>query len=554
MPYKPFFPFNQDHPTFPIDFRSHQKDFSSRDAVRGANPILQDDRMNHSFIFEKGCRIAFSGFFRHGSKDFCPVENMNPDLLTEIFFEIKHSSNPSEHADITAAVRGIRDSTKFFFVSCDYHDPEHIIVRTYAKFRNFDWNDQSQIDDLNLFRMAAIAEGCGIIAFAEDGKILPPSEMRSTIEVTPEEQSSKEWRASTIAESLFDDIQNDTPVSNRSDAQSHVIASMPVPSPARNLQAHPSAPKFQFRPTAPQFQPVTTKFQVDGRQPQFYAGLLERDRVRGTPGVGQGLQSLIQPGGQPPAQPDRSNETLHQFNQRQVGNQGQIPGSGMQQRREKVASSHYSQQIVTQFQGQAFGMRQLPIHHGNDTFHAQEFGTLSQQIKQTYGHMPQYTTSQNYTPPQDQRYNFQQQHHGQSFKQFRAQGDATDQWYNQKTPLKFKNQVCGMYQQYGQGQQKLEQLQLHSPHAPRQHVQQDQNNFQNLVAPQQNVQQNSVQLQTERHGGAQQARQGYYQFENLTAADFQQYEQNSNNSQDSNPHKVQFAPEQNDLDPPESKY
>ncbi|KAF5876389.1 uncharacterized protein Bfra_002793 [Botrytis fragariae] len=557
MPFKPFFPFNQDHPTFPAEFRSQQKDFSSRDAARGANPILQDDRMNHSFIFEKGCRIAFSGFFRHGSKDFCLVENMNPDLLTEIFFEIKHSSNPSEHADITAAVCGIRDSTKFFFVSCNYHDPEHITIRTYAKFRNFDWNDQSQIDDLNLFRMAAIAEGCGIIAFAEDGQILPPSEMRSTIEVTPEEQSSKEQRASTIAESSFDDMQNDTRVSNSSDAKIHVTASTPVLSGAQNLQAHPSAPKFQFRPTAPQFQPVTTKFQVNSRQPHFNAGPLESDRVRGAPGVGQGLQSLIRPGGhvqQPPAQHDRSNETLHQFNQRQVDNQGQNPGSGMQQRREKVASPHYSQQIVTQFQGQEFGMRKLPIHHGSDTFHAQEYGTLPQQTQQIYGHMPQYTTLQNYTPPQDQRYNFQQQHHRQSFKQFQAQGDVMDQWYNQKTPLQFQNQVCGMYQQYDQGQQKLEQPQLHGPHAPRQYVQQDQNDFQNLVASQQIAQRNPVQIQIERHGGAQQSRQGYYHFENLTTAEFQQYEKNRNNSQDSNPQKVQSAPEQNNLDPPEFKH
>ncbi|TGO47165.1 hypothetical protein BCON_0290g00060 [Botryotinia convoluta] len=554
MPFKPFFPFNQDHPTFPAELRTYQKNFPSRNAARGATPILQDDRMNHSVIFAKGCREAFSGFFRHGSKDFCLVENMNPDLLTEVFFEIKHSSHPSEHADITAAVRGIRDSTKFFFVSCDYHDPEHIIVRTYAKFRNFDWNDQSQIDNLNLFRMAAIAEGCGIIAFSEDGKILPPSEMRSTIEVTPEEQSSKKREASTIVESSIDDMQIDTSVSNSSEAQSHVIASIPVPSTARNLQAHPSAPKFQFRPTAPPFQPATSMF-----QPKFYAGPLERDRVRGAPGVGQGLQSLIQPGGhvpQPPVQSDRSHETLHQSKQRQVGNQGQNPGSGMQQQREKVASPYYSQQeIMTQFQGQAFGMRQFSIHHGDDTFHAQEFGASPQQTQQTYGHMPQYTTSQNYTPPQDQRYNFQQQHHQQSFKQFQAQDDVMNQRYNQKSPLQFKNQVCGMYQQYGQGQQKLEQLQLHGPHEPRQHVQQDQNDFQNLVAPQQNAQQNSVQIQTERHGGPQQARQGYYQFQNLTAADFQQYKQNSNNSQDSNPQKVQSAPEKNDLDPPsKSKY
>ncbi|TGO90415.1 hypothetical protein BPOR_0065g00030 [Botrytis porri] len=502
MPYKPFFPFNQDHPTFPAEFRSPQKDFSSRNATRGAHPVLQDERMNFSFIFEKGCRIAFSGFFRHGSKDFCLVENMNPNLLKEIFFEIKHSSNPSEHADITAAVLGIRDATKFFFVSCDYLDPEHIIVRTYAKLRDFDWNEQSQIDDLNLFRMAAIVEGCGIIAFAEDNTILPLSEMRSRIEVIP----------------------------NNSEAQSHVLASQPVPPEAQDLQAHPSAPKFQFRSAAPPFQPVTSIVQVNDRQLQFHAESLERDRVWGALGVSQGLQSLIQPVGHvphPSIQSNRSHETLHQFNQRQVGNQGQNPRSGMQQQLERAVSSLLSHQgIMTQFQRQLFEMRQLPIHHGNDTSYAQGFEMLPQQTQQTYGHIPQYTTSQNYTPPLDRRYNLLHQHHQQ-----------------------------GLNQQHGQGQQNVEQLQVHGPHAPRQHIQGNHNNIQNVVALQQNTQQNPVPLQTERYGGPQQALQGYYQYENLTAADFQQYEQNGDNNQDLTSQNVQSAPEQNDLDPPsESKY
>ncbi|KAF7940075.1 uncharacterized protein EAE98_000202 [Botrytis deweyae] len=536
MPFRPFFPFNQDHPAFPAELRTHQKNFSSRNAARGATPILQDDRMDHSFIFEKGCREAFSGFFRHGSKDFCLVENMNPKLLTELFFEIKHSSHPSEHADITAAIRGIRDSTKFFFVSCDYHDPEHIIVRTYAKFRNFDWNNQSQIDNLNLFRMAAIAEGCGVFAFSEGGKNLPPSEWKSTIEVTPEEQSSKKLKVSTIVESSTNDMQSDTRVSNSSEAQSHVIASIPVPVAAQNLQAHPSAPKFQFRPTVPPFQPATSMFRVNDRQSQFYAGPLERNRVRGAQRVGQGLQSLIHPGGhvpQPPVQSDRSHKTSHQSNQRQVSNQGQYPGSGMKQQHGKVASPYYSQQEnMTRSQRQASGMRKLAMYQGNNTFHSLGLGTSTQQTQQTYGHMPQYTTTQNYTPPQDQRYNLQQQHYQQGFNQSHAQSDVMDQRYNQKIPLQFKNQVCGMYQKYGQGQQNFEQHQLHGPYAPRQHVQRDNNDFQNLVSPQLNAQQNSANLQAERYWRPQQARQVQYQFENLTAADFQQYEQDSDNSQD----------------------
>ncbi|TGO08879.1 hypothetical protein BTUL_0188g00280 [Botrytis tulipae] len=596
MPLKPFFPFNQDHPTFPAELRICQKDFSSRKAAKGATPILQDDRMNHSFIFEKECREAFSGFFRHGSKDFCFVENMNPDLLTEIFFEIKHSSNPSEYADITAAVRGIRDSSKFFFVSCDYQDPEYIIVRTYAKFKYFDWNNQSKIDNLNLFRMAAIAEGCGVVAFSESGKILPPSQMRLMIEVTAEELSSKEPRVSTILESSIDDMQDDTRVSNSSEAQSHLEASIPVPLRARSLQPHPSAPKFQFRPNASPFQPAPSISQVNGRQSQFYPGTLERDRqfrpttwpfqpapstfqvnvgqsqffsgplestrARGALGVRQGMQSLKEPGRhvpKPPVQSERSHETLYQYNRRHVGNQGQSLGSGMQQQREKATSPHYSQQnIVTRFQEQAFGMRQLSIHHGSDIFPAQELGTSPQQTRQTYGHVPRYTTTQNYTLPQDQRYNLQQQqhhHHHQGFNQFRAQSDVMDKRYNQKSALQFKNQVCGMYQQYGQGQQPIDRFQLHWPHAPRQFVQRDHNNFQSLVAPQKSAQQNSVHLQVERYWGPQQARQVRYQFENLTAVDFQQDEQDINNSQVSKAQKVQSATEQNDLDPlSESKH
>ncbi|TEY42344.1 hypothetical protein BOTCAL_0393g00030 [Botryotinia calthae] len=414
MPIKPFFPFNQDHPTFPAEMRSCQKNFSSREAARGATPILQDYRMNHREIFEKGCRKAFSGFFRHGSKDFCLVENMNPDLLPDFFFEIRHSTNPSEYADITAATRGIRNSTKFFFVSCNYHDPEHVIVRTYAKLWNFDWDNQSQIDDLNLFRMAAITEGCGIIAFTEDGKILlPPPETKSTIEVTPEEQSSKKRKEFNVVESSFDDLQNDTRVSNSSEAQSNVTVQI--------LQAHPLAPPFQ---------PTTFMSQVDDWLSFAYSGSPVRGGVWGALGVGQGLQSLVQPGGhvsQPPTQVYRSHETLHQFNQRHVVNQGQDPGYGMQQ-----------------------------------------------------------------------------------------QGP----WYNQRSPSQFTSQVYGMYQQHGQGQQNLTQISLDDPHAPSRYV------------PHQHAQQRSVQIQTERYRGPQQAQQGDRHFVNLSSADFQQYEQDSDNDQD----------------------
>ncbi|TGO53168.1 hypothetical protein BOTNAR_0303g00100 [Botryotinia narcissicola] len=560
MPLKPFFPFNQDHPTFPAELRICQKDFSSRNAVKGATPILQDDRIKHSFIFEKECREAFSGFFRHGSKDFCFVQNMNPNLLTEIFFEIKHSSNPSEYADITAAVRGIRDSSKFFFVSCDYQDPEYIIVRTYPKFRYFDWNDQSKIDNLNLFRMAAIAEGCGVVAFSGSGKILPPSEMRLMIEVTAEELRSKEPRVFTIIESSIDDMQDDTRVSNRSEAQSHLEASIHVPLQARSLQAHPSAPKFQYRPDASPFQQAPSISQVNDRQSQFYPGTLERARARGALGVRQGLQSLKKPGRyvpKPPVQSEHSHETLYQYNRRHVGNQGQSLGSGIQQQREKVTFPHYSQQnIVTRFQEQAFGMRQLSIHHGSDIFPIQELGTSPQQTRKTYGHMPRYAAIQHYNLPQDQRYNLQQQqqhhhhhhhhHHHQGFNQFRAQSDVMDKRSNQKSALQFKNQVCGIYQQYGQGQQTLERPQLHWPHAPRQF---------SLVAPQQSAQQNSVPLQVEKYWDPQQARQVRYQFENPTAEDFQQDEQDSNDSRVSKAQKVQSATEQNDLDPlSESKH
>ncbi|KAF7918736.1 uncharacterized protein EAE97_011831 [Botrytis byssoidea] len=586
MPLKPFFPFNQDHPTFPAELRICQKDFSSRNAAKGATPILQDDRMNHSFIFEKECREAFSGFFRHGSKDFCFVENMNPNLLTEIFFEIKHSSNPSEYADITAAVRGIRDSSKFFFVSCGYQDPEYIIVRTYPKFRYFDWNDQSKIDNLNLFRMAAIAEGCGVVAFSGSGKILPPSEMRLMIEVTAEELRSKEPRVSTIIESSIDDMQDDTRVSNSSEAQS--------------LQAHPSASKFQFRPDASPFQPAPSISQVNDRQSQFYPGTLERDhqfrptawsfqpapsifqvndrqsqsfpgpleraRARRALGFRQGLQSLKEPEKHVQkllVQSEHSHETLYQYNRRHVDNQGQSLGSGMQQQREKFTSPHYPQQnIVTRFQEQAFGMRQLSIHHGSGIFPAQELGTSPQQTRQTYGHMPRYATTQHYTLPQNQSYNLQQHHHHhhhhhhhQGFNQFRAQSDMMDKRYDQTSALQFKNQVCGIYQQYGQGQQTIERPQLHWPHAPRQFVQRDHNNSQSLVAPQQSAQQNSVPLQVERFWDPQQARQIRYQFENPTAVDFQQDEQDSNDSQVSKAQKVQPATEQNDLDPlSESKH
>ncbi|EMR82888.1 hypothetical protein ACHAQE_006811 [Botrytis cinerea] len=67
-------------------------------------------------------------------------------------------------------------------------------------------------------------------------------------------------------------------------------------------------------------------------------------------------------------------------------------------------------------------------------------------------------------------------------------------WYNQRSPSQSTSQVYGTYQQHGQGQQNLTQISLDSPHEPSRYATQ-------------HAQQSSVQIQTERYGGPQQAQQ-----------------------------------------------
>ncbi|ESZ97893.1 hypothetical protein SBOR_1769 [Sclerotinia borealis F-4128] len=199
-------------------------------------------------MFSKGTRIAFNGIFRHENKDFRLVENMDQTILRELFFDICHSSNPSEHADITPAVRGVRDARKFFFVSCNYHDPEYVIVCIYSKLRDFDWNNQASINNLNTFRKAAITEACGVFAFGGDGKPLTADEVEAILDARrPKKQNTGESMVTGTTNAPDKEGQDDGEVSTSSEMQGETIAVNPVQPVTQIFQPQPAAQLFQFQ-------------------------------------------------------------------------------------------------------------------------------------------------------------------------------------------------------------------------------------------------------------------------------------------------------------------
>jgi hypothetical protein len=89
------------------------------------------------------------------------ITNSNPDVRREIDFEIRRplegtSDNILE--DITAAEIGRIEPHKFTLCRCDYDDPTHVFVHTYPDIVVFDWYNEDDIMDLNLFRISIIAK------------------------------------------------------------------------------------------------------------------------------------------------------------------------------------------------------------------------------------------------------------------------------------------------------------------------------------------------------------------------------------------------------------
>ncbi|CAD6443128.1 b34df62d-6309-4606-ae23-6d14d50ff309 [Sclerotinia trifoliorum] len=421
-----FFPFKQDHPKFPAALRTLQKSFKARDERDKDILIEQVDNVSYIGMFENGCRKAFSGIFRRSSKDFCLIENMNPDLLTEFFFDIKHSINPSQNADITPAVKGVPDMRKFFFISCNYLDPEHIIVRTYSKLRGFDWNDQAQINDLNLFRQAAITEACGVTAFDEDGAILKPRWMKSMVTEGTDKPNSRKRKAKSIKGPPDDKIKKGP--SLRTQLRSRALTPKPVQSAAQTLRPQPAAHVFLFRPTAPQFQPNLPAYGTTGMQLQALGALIAFP----TRNQEQGMQGLWR--------------DLHTG--RPVHGSGYISPQLSQGDSHVAFSQHNLQPRMNQYQGQGFGMNQQ-APQGYNPFPNQRSGMPYQGAQESYGSLLRYPT-QNYFPSQIQEYGMiQQQNVQQGYNPSQSYG-YVPQYISAQGQVPLQPQVYGMHQQPAQ--------------------------------------------------------------------------------------------------------
>ncbi|KAF7876689.1 hypothetical protein EAF04_001774 [Stromatinia cepivora] len=465
MPTESFFPFNQDHPKFPTELRILQNSFKAR-AARDKNiHIEQVDNVSYVSMFQNGCRKAFSGIFRGSSKDFCLIENMNPDLLTEFFFDIKHGSNSSQHADITPAVKGVRDMRKFFFISCDYLDPEHVLVRTYSKLKGFDWNDRAQINNLNLFRQAAITEACGVTAFDEDGAILKPGQVKPRVREGTDERNSKKRKATSIEGPTDDKLQKGSSILTQ--MRSQALTPNPVQSAAQTLPAQPTAQPFRFQPTARPFQPDPPSYGIVGMQ--------------------------AQPSPAPLAQPARNQEQRLQGLWRDPHTGWPVPSPGYmapqlsQGDSHVVFPQHNQQPRMNQFQGQGFGMNQQGQREYNQ-FSSQEFGMPHQQVQESYGSSPQFNPTQNYVPSRNQG-------HGMDQQQYVQQGYNPSQNYGYVPQyLPAQGYVPLQPQGYGMHQQPAQQglLQPQNPgYGMRQQVEQGYNQMQNqgFAVPQQQGQQ-----------------------------------------------------------------
>lgn len=399
-------------------------------------------------MLSTGCRKAFSGIFRYGDKDFRLIENMNPNLLTEFFFDIRHSTNASEYADITAAVRGIREPRKFFFVSCDYLDPEHVIIRTYPKLEDFDWDDQVQINNLNLFREAAITEACGVITFGEDGIILPSSQMISRLTARPLQNKRK---ADAIMEGSDQGKQNSTDSSTNPEMESRALAPDSVQSVTKALQA---LPNVQLKPTAQPCQPASSRleptatpytynpadFAIDGVPFQPSPALLER--IRNTGYWGADWRTL-------------------QF------------GSPMANERESASLQHIHQNYNRTVFSRPIRYPDLHQMH-NQGSRLQQYSQESHNLFQTHGsgpgqqhHQQRYEMPQ-YNPPrsphiyQAQEYGMHRQIHGQ--QEHSVQNDEYGSQHIRQQAHNPTFQEDAMQQTHGQGYTSFQNQSMRSPY------------------------------------------------------------------------------------------
>ncbi|RAL62044.1 hypothetical protein DID88_002531 [Monilinia fructigena] len=186
---------------------------------------------------------------------------MNPPLLTEVFFEIRHSTNHAEYADITPAALGVRELRKLFFVSCNYHDPEHVIIRTYSKLNDFNWNDQRSINDLNLFREAAIMEACGAVTFGAIGDPLDADKIESTIDEGSNERSAKRQKISSTIGVSHEGMHNGGEGSARAATQGGAML------------ANPAVGSIHLQLTAAKSKPQTPKVPFDMSHLKFQTSL-----------------------------------------------------------------------------------------------------------------------------------------------------------------------------------------------------------------------------------------------------------------------------------------
>ncbi|KAB8293325.1 hypothetical protein EYC80_007649 [Monilinia laxa] len=303
---------------------------------------------------------------------------MNPHLLTEVFFEIRHSTDPSEYADITPAALGVRELRKLFFASCNYHDPEHVIIRTYSKLKGFNWNDQRSINDLNLFREAAIMEACGAVTFGENGDPLDANKIESTINEGSDERSAKRQKMNSTIGVSNEGMYNGGEGSARAATQGAAMLANHAVGPTQ-LQLTAATSKLQT-PQVP-FDTSHLNFQVSPRlaaQPQhsgYHRMYAQRYRRRYQMSLGYYQQTWStqydqQPHtSQPTARQNIQQMTLSQIavpqytQQSELNQLDQASGTNQQDRfgpsqTQDHASIPGSPQVSTSLQGQGSGTYQ----------------------------------------------------------------------------------------------------------------------------------------------------------------------------------------------------
>ncbi|KAG4028855.1 hypothetical protein MFRU_019g01410 [Monilinia fructicola] len=118
----------------------------------------------------------------------------------------------------------------------------------------FNWNDQRSINDLNLFREAAIMETCGEVTYGGNGDPLDADKIESTIDEGSNARNVKRQKMNSITGDSHEGRNNDGGSSVRATVEGGAIL------------ANPAVVSIQLRLTAARFKPLTPKMLFDMSQ------------------------------------------------------------------------------------------------------------------------------------------------------------------------------------------------------------------------------------------------------------------------------------------------